>query len=154
MILISKTPLGTMEENIDAYPTGADANNEGICKVWEQKAKSQRDEYNAAKKGQQDMITVILGQCDEPTREQVRAAKGFAAILNEGRILDFLRILRAVCYDTSASGALFQPMHSIDQLMRLLRFDNRGNNMYDFVDAVKNHYAAAKAAGWKFPMGM
>ena len=25
--------------------------------------------------------------------------------------------------------------------------------MYDFVDAVKNHYAAAKAAGWKFPMG-
>ena len=142
-----------MEENIDAYPTGADANNEGICKVWEQKAKSQRDEYNAAKKGQQDMITVILGQCDEPTREQVRAAEGFAAILNEGRILDFLRILRAVCYDTSASGALFQPMHSIDQLKRLLRFDNRGNNMYDFVDAVKNHYAAAKAAGWKFPMG-
>ena len=153
MILISKTPLGTMEENIDAYPTGADANNEGICKVWEQKAKSQRDEFNAAKKGQQDMITVILGQCDEPTREQVRAAEGFAAILNEGRILDFLRILRAVCYDTSASGALFQPMHSIDQLKRLLRFDNQGNNMYDFVDAVKNHYAAAKAAGWKFPMG-
>ena len=109
-----------MEQNIDPYPTGADAQNEGICKVWEQKAKSQRDEFNAAKKGQQDMMTVILGQCDEPTREQVRAAEGFADILNEGRILDFLRVLRAVCYDTSASGALFQPMHSIDQLLRLL----------------------------------
>ena len=153
LILISKTPLGTMEQNIDPYPTGADAQNEGICKVWEQKAKSQRDEFNAAKKGQQDMMTVILGQCDEPTREQVRAAEGFADILNEGRILDFLRVLRAVCYDTSASGALFQPMHSIDQLLRLLWFDNQGNNMYDFVDAVKNLYAAAKAAGWKFPMG-
>ena len=67
MILISKTPLGTVEENIDAYPTGADTTNEGICKVWEQKAKSQQDEFNAAKKGQQDMITVILGQCNKAT---------------------------------------------------------------------------------------
>ena len=67
MILISKRPLGTMEDYIDDYPTGADANNEGIVKVWEQKAKSQQDEFNAAKKGQQDMITVILGQCDEET---------------------------------------------------------------------------------------
>ena len=25
--------------------------------------------------------------------------------------------------------------------------------MYDFVDGVKNHYASAKAAGYKFPMG-
>ena len=153
LILISKTPLGTMEENIDPYPTGADAQNEGICKVWEQKAKSQQDEYNAAKKGQQDMITVILGQCDKPTREQVKAAEDFADVLDEGRILDFLRILCAVCYDTSASGSLFQPIHSIDQLKRLLRFNNRGNNMYDFVDGIKNHYASAKAAGWKIPYG-
>ena len=142
-----------MEAYINAYPTGADATNEGICKVWEQKAKSQQDEFNPAKKGQQDMITVILGQCDKATWAQVEADEEFGDILDEGRILDFLRILRAVCYDTSASGALFQPMHSIDQLLRLLRFDNRGNNMYDFVDAVKNLYAAAKAAGWKFPMG-
>ena len=67
MILISKRPLGTMEDYIDDYPTGADANNEGIVKVWEQKAKSQQDEFNAAKKGQQDMIKVILGQCNEAT---------------------------------------------------------------------------------------
>ena len=39
MILISKRPLGTMEAYIDAYPTGADATNERICKVWEQKGK-------------------------------------------------------------------------------------------------------------------
>ena len=67
MILISKRPLGTMEAYINPYPTGADAANKGICKVWEQKAKSQQDEFNGAKKGQQDMITVILGQCDEAT---------------------------------------------------------------------------------------
>ena len=53
MILISKRPLGTMEDYIDDYPTGADATNEGICKVWEQKAKNQQDEFSAAKKGQQ-----------------------------------------------------------------------------------------------------
>ena len=67
MILMSKRPLGTIKANVDAYPTGADAQNEGICKVWELKAKGQREEYMAAKKGQQDMITVILGQCDDPT---------------------------------------------------------------------------------------
>ena len=39
MILITKRPLGTIENYIDAYPTGADANNKGIVKVWEQKAK-------------------------------------------------------------------------------------------------------------------
>ena len=68
MILITKRPLGTIKNYIDAYPTGVDANDKGIVKVWEQKAKGQRDEYNAAKKGQQDMITVILGQCNEATR--------------------------------------------------------------------------------------
>ena len=25
--------------------------------------------------------------------------------------------------------------------------------MYDFVDGLKNHYASAKAAGYKFPIG-
>ena len=124
MILISKRPLGTVEDYINAYPTGADANNEGIVKVWEQKAKSQQDEFNAAKKGQQDMITVILGQCDEATQAQVEADEEFGDILDEGRILDFLCILCVVCYDTSASGSLFQPIHSIDQLKRLLGFDN------------------------------
>ena len=64
MILISKRPLGTMEAYINAYPTGVDVNNEGIVKVWEQKANSQQDEFNTAKKGQQDTITVILRQCD------------------------------------------------------------------------------------------
>ena len=93
MILMSKRPLGTIEANVDAYPTGADAQNEGICKLWELKAKTQREEYVAAKKGQQDMITVILGQCDDPTRAQVEADEDYADILKEGRILDFLRIL-------------------------------------------------------------
>ena len=99
------------------------------------------------------MMTVILGQCDEATRAQVEVDDEFADILDEGRILDFIRILRVVCYDTSASGSLFQPMHSIDQLKHLLWFDNQANNMYYFVDDLKNYYASAKAAGWKFPMG-
>ena len=111
MILITKTLLGTIKNCIDPYSTGADANDKGIVKVWEQKAKGQRDEYNAAKKGQQDMITVILGQCDEATRAQVEADGKFADILNEGRILDFIWVLRAICYDTSASGSQFQPTH-------------------------------------------
>ena len=34
MILITKTPLGTIGNYIDAYPTGADANDKGIVKVW------------------------------------------------------------------------------------------------------------------------
>ena len=92
------------------------------------------------------MITVILGQCDEATWAQVEADDEFWDILDEGRILDFICILCAVCYDTSVSGSLFQPIHSINQLS-LLRFDNQANNMYDFVDGLKNHYASAKAAG-------
>ena len=87
-----------MEDYINNYLTGADANNEGIVKVWEQKAKGQRDEYNAAKKGQQDMTTVILGQCNEATQAQVEADAEFADILNEGRILDFIWVLRAISF--------------------------------------------------------
>ena len=41
MILMSKTPLGTIKANVDAYPTGEDAKNEGKCKLWELKAKTQ-----------------------------------------------------------------------------------------------------------------
>ena len=70
------------------------------------------------------MMMAILGQCDEPTKAQVKEDEDFANIMNEGRILDFIQILCAVCYDTSASGSLFQPIHAINQLKRLIRFDN------------------------------
>ena len=45
-------------------------------------------------------------------------------------------------------------MHAIDQLMWLLRFDNNcGNNMHYFLFDLKNYYASAKAAVFKFLMG-
>ena len=44
-------------------------------------------------------------------------------------------------------------MHAIDQLMQLLKFDNRGNNLHDYVNDLKNYYASAKTAGFKFPTG-
>ena len=134
MILITKWPLGTIKDFINAYPTGADANNKATVKIWEQKAKGQQEEFNAAVKGQQDMMTVILGQCNEATRVQVKSDEEFVDTLNDRKILDFIRILCVVHYDTSASGSLFQPMHSINQLKHLLRFDNRANNMYNFVN--------------------
>ena len=86
------------------------------------------------RKDNRDMMTVILGQCDEATQAQVEADEEFADTLEEGRILDFIRILCGVCYDTSASGSLFQPIHLINKLKRLLQFDNQANNMYDFID--------------------
>ena len=60
------------------------------------------------------MMTVILGQCNEATRAQVKADEEFMDTLNDRKILDFIRILCAVSYDTSASGSLFQPMHLIN----------------------------------------
>ena len=153
MILITKTPLGAIEDYIDAYPTGAAATDQAAVKIWEQKAKGQQEEFNAAVKGQQDMMMAIFGQRDEATKTQVKADKDFVTIMNEERILDFIQILCAVCYDTSASRLLFQPMHVINQLKRLIRFDNQGNNMYNYVNDLKNYYASAKAASWKFSMG-
>ena len=123
MILITKRPLGTIKNYIDAYPKGAAATEQAV-KIWEQKTKGQQEEFNAAVKGQQDMMIAILGKCDEPPKAQVKADEDFATIMNEGRILDFIQILCAVCYNTSASGLLFQPMHAIDQLKQLIRFDN------------------------------
>ena len=52
MILITKRPLGTIKNYINAYPTGTDAANEATVKIWEQKAKGQQEEFHAAKKGQ------------------------------------------------------------------------------------------------------
>ena len=145
-------PLVTIENLINAYPERAAAMEQAV-KIWEQKAKGQQEEFNAAVKGQQDMMMAILGQCDEPTKAQVQAHEDFANIMDEGRILDFIEVLWAICYDTSASGLLFQPMHVINRLLWLLKFDNCGNNMHDYVDDLKNYYALAKVAGFKFPMG-
>ena len=39
MILITKTPLGAIEDYIDTYPTGAAATDQAAIKIWEQKAK-------------------------------------------------------------------------------------------------------------------
>ena len=106
IIIVTNMPLGTTENFINAYPEGTAAMEQAI-KIWEQKAKGQQEEFNAAVKGQQDMMMAILGQCDEPTKAQVQADEDFANIMNEGRILDFIQVLCAICYDTSASRLLF-----------------------------------------------
>ena len=69
MIIITNTPLGTIKNFINAYPQGAAAAEQAV-KFWEQKAKGQQEEFNATVKGQQDMMMVILGQCDEPESRQ------------------------------------------------------------------------------------
>ena len=88
--------------------------DQAAIKIWEQKGKGQQEKFNAAVKEQQDMMMAILGQCNETTKAQVEADGDFVTIINEGRILDFIQIFREVCYDTSASGLLFQPMHAIN----------------------------------------
>ena len=39
------------------------------------------------------MMMTILGQCDEPTKAQVKAHPDFPNIMDEGRILDFIEVL-------------------------------------------------------------
>ena len=76
---------------INAYPAGADATKQNI-KVWEQKAKGQQEEFNGVARGQQDMMTTILRQCDEPTKAQAKAHPDFATIMDEGRVLNFIKV--------------------------------------------------------------
>ena len=92
IIIETSTPLGTIKNFIDAYPTGADATKQNI-KVWKQKTKGQQEEYNGAVRGQQDMMMAILGQCDKPTTTQVKAHPEFSNIMNGGSILDFIEVL-------------------------------------------------------------
>ena len=81
-----------IKDFMGAYPTRADATDHNI-EVWKQKTKGQQEEYNGAVKGQQNMMMVILGQCDKPTKAQVKAHQDFANIRAEGRILDFIEVL-------------------------------------------------------------
>ena len=39
------------------------------------------------------MMMTILGQCDKPTKAQVKAHPDFPNIMDEGRILDFIEVL-------------------------------------------------------------
>ena len=92
IIIETNTLLGTIKNFTNAYPAGADATKQNI-KVWEQKAKGQQEEFNGAVRGQQGMMMTILGQCDEPTKAQVKANQDFANIMAEGRILDFIEVI-------------------------------------------------------------
>ena len=92
IIIETNTSLGTIKDFINAYSEGAAATKQAI-KIWEQKAKGQQEEFNGAVKGQQDMMMIILGQCDKPTKAQVKAHPDFPTIMDEGRILDFIEVL-------------------------------------------------------------
>ena len=99
------------------------------------------------------MMLAIIGHCDKATKAQFKAHANFSTIMDQRTILNFIEILQAICFDTSASGLLFPPMPSTDQLLHLIKFDNRGNNMHDYVFDLKNLYASGEAASFKFPMG-
>ena len=92
IIIKTNTPLGETEDFMDAYPKGANLNNQNV-EVWKQKTKGQQEEWNDAVKGQQNMMAAILGHCDKATKAQVKAHLDFATIMNDRKNLDFIEVL-------------------------------------------------------------
>ena len=92
IIIETNTALRTLKENLDLYPTGDNPTKQEI-EIWKQSRKVQLEEWTNAKKGQQNMMLAIIGQCDKATKAQVKAHTNFATVMGDGTILNFIEIL-------------------------------------------------------------
>ena len=99
-------------------------------------------------------MTIIYGQCDNATRTEIPLGTNYEFIHANGKLINFLKILRTVCYGSDDGGLSFKPYKNVVVVKSLNNFSNaKPNNPHGYKEELKIKYDAVLAVVGKFLNG-
>ena len=114
-ILTTRTDQKTLIQELTPYPTHPDSTptnqveptNQQV-KTWEQVVRIEQEHWEQCKKDKSNSILMILRQCDKETQTQLKQdADVFKTTVQDGDLLGFLKLLKAVCLESDKHGMAY-----------------------------------------------
>ena len=100
------------------------------------------------------LMTIIYGQCDDATRTEISIGARYKNIRNDAEIINFLALVRKVCFGSNDGGLSFKPYKITVAIKSLNNFTNANpSDPHGFKEELKIKYEAVLAVIGKFPNG-
>ena len=69
-------------------------------------------------------MTILFGQCDEANQTEIALRDNYTEDRNEGRLLVFIQLLRAICFCGDNGGLTFPPYKQVVVIKSLNTYIN------------------------------
>ena len=97
---------------------------------------------------------MILGQCDKETQTKLKQnAAQFNNAVQDGDLLGFLQMLKAICLESDEHGMLYRPIRGMIATRKLFCYENQ-SNLHEFKENLRTIYHVAKASTCDHPFGI
>ena len=118
------------------------------------KCKLKLQEWSKLIADKKSLMTIIYGQCDDATRTEIALGDCYKAICTDGELINFLALVRKVCYGSNDGGLSFKPYKITVAIKSLNNFINANpSDPHGFKEELKIKFEAVLAVVGKFPNG-
>ena len=128
---------------------------EELLDEWRSKKKSEDTKWDKYKENKNSLITLIMGQLDEGTSNELELSPGYKKAIEDGDILNIIRNLRAICYGNYDGGLSYTPYKAVVAVKSLNNYQppNKYTDPHVFKEEIKTKYQATLAMTGRFPNG-
>ena len=102
------------------------------------KCKLKLQEWSKLTSDKKSLMTIIYGQCKYATRTEIALGTNYKIIRANAELINFLAILRTVCYGSDDGGLSFKPYKNVVVVKSLNNFINaKPNDPHGFKEELK-----------------
>ena len=84
-----------------------------LLSEYKRDSKNKYQEYAKFLADKKALIVILFGQCDEATKTKVALGVTYAADHQTGRLVDFLKQIRKVCFGSVDGGLSYPPYKQV-----------------------------------------
>lgn len=127
---------------------------EELLGAWKAKKKFEDAKWNKCQEDKKKLITLIRGQLDEGTSNELELSEGYGTAIADGNVVKILKNLRAICFGDDDDGLSYKPSKAAVAVKSLCNFKSpKTNDPHYFKDELRTKFQATLALSNRFPCG-
>ena len=122
---------------------------------WKSTKKFEDAKWNKCQENKRSLITLIIGQLDEGTTNELELSPGYEIAVNDGDVVKIINNLQTICYGNYDGGLSYTPYKAAIAVRSLNNFQpaNKYTDPHVFKEELKTKYQATLAMTGHFPNG-
>ena len=127
---------------------------EQLLGEWKTTKKYQDIRWNKCQEDKKKLITLIRGQLDEGTVNELEISPGYSKAVEDGDIVKIMSNLRTICFGDDDGGLSYKPYKAAIAVKSLCNFKSpKQNDPHYFKDELRTKFQATLALANRFPNG-
>lgn len=127
---------------------------EQLLSEYERKRKMEEKKWDALQENKKSLITIIRGQLDAGTKNELEVSTGYDTAVDDGDIVTILNNLRTICYGNDVGGMSFKAYKAVRAVKLINNFTNQKlHDPHSFKEDLIMKYQATLSLTNSFPNG-